>query len=225
MYASFLGEPNSLGVRLAHAPQALTLDTLVQHHFARSIVAECKASGDAGFEGVEACLECLANLPDTIRKSKDSNVEELMEEDLELVQDLLVTIRRIRTEPAPRTTASKGAGKGKKSPSAAKESHLGAAGKPRARSKKVDEEEADAGGEEEEEGPAVKGKGRPAGGKASKGARAAGEAPAKKSKTGASSAGGGASGGGNNSMVGRSRLRMSEEDLIQKAIEESMRQV
>ena len=83
-------------------------------------------------------MECLANLPDTIRKSKDSNVEELMKEDLELVQDLLVTIRRIRTEPAPRTTASKGVGKGKKSPAAAKESGPGAAGKPRARSKKVE---------------------------------------------------------------------------------------
>jgi hypothetical protein len=201
----------------------------VQHHFARSIVAECKASGDAGFDGVEACLECLANLPDTIRKSKDSNVEELMEEDLELVQDLLVTIRRIRTEPAPRTTASKGVGKGKKSPTAAKESGPGAAGKPRARLKKVEEEEADAGGGEEEEGPAAKGgKGRPAGAKASKGGRAAGEAPAKKAKTGTSGAGisggGGGSGGGTTRKVGRSRLRMSEEDLIQKAIEESMRE-
>ena len=192
---------------------------------ARAIVAECKASGDADMEGVDACLECLVNLPDTIRKSKDSNVEELMEEDLELVQDLLVTIRRIRTEPASRTAASKGAGKGKKPPAAGKETAPGVGGKARARPKKGEEEEADAA--EEEEGPAAKGKGRWGGGKASKGGRAAGEAPAKKAKTGAGGARGGGtgggSGGGNSSKVGRSRLRMSEEDLIQQAIEESMR--
>lgn len=179
--------------------------------------------------GVDACLECLLNLPDTIRKSKDSNVEELMEEDLELVQDLLDTIRRIRTEPASRTAASKGASKGKKSPAAGKEANPGVAGKARARPKKGEEEEDAA--EEEEEGPAVKGKGRwgGGGGRASKGGRAAGEAPAKKAKTvvqtgasGARSSGAGG-GSGSSSKVGRSRLRMSEEDLIQQAIEESMR--
>ena len=48
---------------------------------------------------------------------------------------------------------------------------------------------------------------------------AGGEGPAKKAKTGSS----GGAGSGSSSRGGGSRLRLSEEDLIQQAIEASMR--
>ena len=180
-----------------------------EHHFARAVVAEWRVGGggESDWRGLEECLECLVNLPDVIRKSKH-DIEELMQEDLELVQDLLASLRRLKTLPAD----DKGPG-GKKRPSAAGKA-AAAGGKGRGAKKKCDKVvEGDEDDDFEPIGKAVsKGKGAV---QVQKG----GEPAAKKAKTENKPAGaktGTSRGSG-------SRLRMSEEDLIRQAIEASMK--
>lgn len=144
---------------------------------------------------------------ETIRKSKDASVEEIQDEDLELVQNLLETFSALRVKPPPRATAkAQQAAQGQCKPKRG-----GAAGGGAGRPSK--EKVAVAGGGRQKKG----GRGEEEGTSA-----AGGDGPAKKAKTRGSVGGGGAGAGSSSSRGGGSRLRLSEEDMIQQAIALSM---